>query len=258
MGPAAPDAIVADRTSMLYKGTAITRGTGTGVVVATGMATELGLTTRLVLEAEADISPLERKLAELTRQLVKATLIVTALIAAAGMATGRDLVLMIEAGIALAVAAIPEGLPIVATMALARGMWRMARRNVVVERLAAVETLGATTVICTDKTGTLTENRMTAERMWLPSGDYRVDHEKGWILDASGNKAELDPPLATIARGRRSLRHRDAQGHRRSAAPATPWSLRYSGSANSRKSTARLCLLLGPSSIRSPSIRRRR
>ena len=110
-----------------YKGTAITRGMGAGVVVATGMATELGLTTRLVLEAEPDMSPLERKLAELTRQLVKATLIVTALIAAAGMATGRDFVLMIEAGIALAVAAISEGLPIVATMALARtprGAWR--------------------------------------------------------------------------------------------------------------------------------------
>ena len=196
--PAALDAIVADRTSMLHKGTAITRGTGTGVVVATGMATELGLTARLVLEAEADISPLERKLSELTKQLVKATLIVTALIAAAGMATGRDLVLMIEAGIALAVAAIPEGLPIVTTMALARGMWRMARRNVVVERLAAVETLGATTVICTDKTGTLTENRMTAERISLPSGDYRVDHEKGWILDASGNKAELGPSLRRL------------------------------------------------------------
>ena len=198
VGPAAPDAIVADRTSMLFKGTAITRGMGTGVVVATGMSTELGLTTRLVLEAESDISPLEHKLAELTRQLVKATLIVTALIAAAGMATGRDPVLMIEAGIALAVAAIPEGLPIVATMALARGMWRMARRNVVVERLAAVETLGATTVICTDKTGTLTENRMTAERMWLPSADYRLNYEKGWILDASGKKTELDLPLRRL------------------------------------------------------------
>jgi P-type Ca2+ transporter type 2C len=195
VGPVAPDAIVADRTSMLHKGTAITRGMGAGVVVATGMVTEVGLTARLVLEAEPDISPLERKLTQLTGQLVKATLIVTALIAAAGMATGRDLVLMIEAGIALAVAAIPEGLPIVATMALARGMWRMARRNVVVERLAAVETLGATTVICTDKTGTLTENRMTAERLWLPSADYRLDHDKGWILDTSGNKAELDPPL---------------------------------------------------------------
>ena len=196
--PAAPGAIVADRTSMLHKGTAITRGMGAGVVVATGMTTELGLTTRLVLEAESDISPLERKLAQLTGQLVKATLIVTALIAAAGMVTGRDLVLMIEAGIALAVAAIPEGLPIVATMALARGMWRMARRNVVVERLAAVETLGATTVICTDKTGTLTENRMTAERLWLPSADYRLDHGKGCILDASGNKAELDLPLRRL------------------------------------------------------------
>ena len=229
--PAAPDAIVADRTSMLHKGTAITRGMGAGVVVATGMATELGLTTRLVLEAEPDISPLERKLAELTRQLVKATLIVTALIAAAGMATGRDLVLMIEAGIALAVAAIPEGLPIVATMALARGMWRMARRNVVVERLAAVETLGATTVICTDKTGTLTENRMTAERLWLPSADYRLDHEKGWILDASGNKAELDSPLrrllevgvlcgtATLKGDRRARRRRS---HGACAAPAWP------------------------------------
>ncbi len=189
------DAIVADRTSMLHKGTAITRGTGEGVVVATGMATELGLTTRLVIEAEGDTSPLERKLAGLTRQLVGAILIVTALIAAAGMAGGRDLMLMIEAAIALAVAAIPEGLPIVATMALARGMWRMARRDVVVERLAAVETLGATTVICTDKTGTLTENRMTAERLWLPSGDYRLDHQRGRILDGSGNQAKLDAAL---------------------------------------------------------------
>ena len=189
------DAILAERTSMLHKGTAITRGTGEGVVVATGMATELGLTTRLVIEAESETSPLERKLAELTRQLVIAILIITALIAAAGMASGRDLMLMIEASIALAVAAIPEGLPIVATMALARGMWRMAKRNVVVERLAAVETLGATTVICTDKTGTLTENRMTVERLWLTSGDYRLDHARTKILDDASNEAELDAPL---------------------------------------------------------------
>ena len=195
VAPSPPDAIVADRTSMVHKGTAITRGTGAGVVVATGMATELGMITKLVIEAEADISPLERKLAGLTGQLVKATLVVTALIAAAGMAAGRDLVLMIEAGIALAVAAIPEGLPIVATMALARGMWRMARRNVVVERLAAVEMLGATTLICTDKTGTLTENRMTAERLWLPSADYRLSHDRGRIIDAWGGKAELDAAL---------------------------------------------------------------
>ncbi len=193
--PVSPDAILAERTSMLHKGTAITRGTGEGVVVATGMATELGLTTRLVIETESETSPLERKLNELTRQLVVAILVITALIAAAGMASGRDLILMIEAAIALAVAAIPEGLPIVATMALARGMWRMAKRNVVVERLAAVETLGATTVICTDKTGTLTENRMSAERLWLPSGDYRPDHARKRLLDAAGNEAAVDAPL---------------------------------------------------------------
>ena len=195
VAPVATDAVMADRSSMLHKGTAITRGTGVGAVIATGMATELGLTTRLVIEMKPDVSPLERKLEHLARQLVKATVLVTGLIAAAGVATGKPLMLMIEAGIALAVAAIPEGLPIVATMALARGMWRMARRNVIVERLAAVETLGATTVICTDKTGTLTENRMTAERIWLPSGTYRIDHATGRFLDAHGHPVEIDPAL---------------------------------------------------------------
>ncbi|MFZ1070649.1 MAG: cation-transporting P-type ATPase, partial [Methyloceanibacter sp.] len=193
--PVAVDAVVADRSSMVHKGTAITRGTAEGVVVATGMATELGLTTQLMTEIKPDVSPLERKLEDLTWQLVQATLLVTALIAAAGIATGRPLMLMIDAGIALAVAAIPEGLPIVATMALARGMWRMAERNAVVERLAAVETLGATTVICTDKTGTLTENRMTAERLWLPSGTYRIDDATGSILDAHDRAAEIDQAL---------------------------------------------------------------
>jgi len=193
--PVPEDAVVADRASMVHKGTAITRGTGLGVVVATGMATELGLTTQLVIEMKPDVSPLERKLEQLTGQLVKVTLLVTAAIAGAGVMTGKPVMLMIEAGIALAVAAIPEGLPIVATMALARGMWRMARRNAVVERLAAVETLGATTVICTDKTGTLTENRMTVERLWLPSDAYGVDHANGLLLDADGDACEIDQSL---------------------------------------------------------------
>jgi Ca2+-transporting ATPase len=193
--PVSENAIIADQTSMAHKGTAITRGTGIGVTVATGMATELGLTTKLVMEAGEDSSPLQRKLAELTTQLVQATLAVTVLIAAAGVVAGRNLILMIEAGIALAVAAIPEGLPIVSTMAMARGMWRMASRNVVVERLAAVETLGATTVICTDKTGTLTENRMTVERLWLPSGRYRLDHAKGVVTGEDGHAAPVSDAL---------------------------------------------------------------
>ena len=163
---------------MLFKGTNITRGTGTGVVVATGMDTELGHISRLVAEAETEASPLEKKLARLSGQLVWLTLVLTALIAGIGLLQGKDAFLMVEAAIALAVAAIPEGLPIVATLALARGMWRMARKNALVERLSAVETLGATTVILTDKTGTLTENRMTVRRIWLPSGEIQVEEEQ--------------------------------------------------------------------------------
>ena len=169
--PVAADARVADRTSMLFKGTVITAGSGLGVAVATGLQTALGRISGLVEEAEPGRSPLEKRLSRLSGQLIWAILILTALIAIAGMTTGKEPFLMVEAAIALAVAAIPEGLPIVATLALGRGMWRMARRNALIERLSAVETLGATTVILTDKTGTLTENRMTVRRLWLLSGE---------------------------------------------------------------------------------------
>ena len=172
--PVAAEARVADRTSMLFKGTSITGGSGSGVVVATGLATELGKISRLVSEAGPESSPLEKKLASLSGQLVWLTLALTAVICGLGLLNGQDAILMVEAAIALAVAAIPEGLPIVATLALARGMWRMARQNALIERLSAVETLGATTVILTDKTGTLTENRMTASKVWVPSGELAL------------------------------------------------------------------------------------
>jgi Ca2+-transporting ATPase len=173
--PVAADARLADRASMLFKGTAVTHGSGIGAVVATGLHTELGQVSQLVEEAEPGSSPLEKKLARLSGQLVWATLIVAMLIAGVGLTTGKDAFLMVEAAIALAVAAIPEGLPIVATLALARGMWRMARQNALIERLSAVETLGATTIILTDKTGTLTENRMTVHRLWVPSGEIQLE-----------------------------------------------------------------------------------
>ena len=172
--PVAADTGLADRTCMLFKGTALTRGSGIGVVTATGLATELGRVSQLVEVAEPGSSPLEKKLARLSTQLVWAVLILTGVIAGVGLSTGKDPFLMVEAAIALAVAAIPEGLPIVATLALARGMWRMARQNALIERLSAVETLGATTVILTDKTGTLTENRMTVRRLWVPSGEIEL------------------------------------------------------------------------------------
>jgi Ca2+-transporting ATPase len=195
--PVATDARLADRVSMLFKGTVITRGSGIGVVVATGLATELGRVSQLVEEAEPGSSPLEKKLARLSTQLVWATLLLTALIAGVGLTTGEDPFLMVEAAIALAVAAIPEGLPIVATLALARGMWRMARQNALIERLSAVETLGATTVILTDKTGTLTENRMTVRRLWVPSGEIEIESDPG--RGAAGQlRLRDDPQLAML------------------------------------------------------------
>jgi Ca2+-transporting ATPase len=175
--PVSVDTRLGDRASMAFKGTAVTRGTGTGVVVATGLDTELGRVTRLVLEADPGSSPLERKLGRLSAQLVSATIAVAAVIGAVGLMGGEDPLVMVEAAIALAVAAIPEGLPIVATLALARGMWRMARQNALIERLSAVETLGATTVILTDKTGTLTENRMTVRWLSTASGDIELETE---------------------------------------------------------------------------------
>jgi Ca2+-transporting ATPase len=158
---------LAERTNMLFKGTALNRGSGEAVVTGTGMATELGTISSLVHETVDEITPLEKRLNQLGHWLIWVSLGIAALVGATGIAAGRDIFLMIETGIALAVASIPEGLPIVATIAMARGVWRMAKRNALVKDLAAVETLGATTVICTDKTGTLTENRLTAAALAL-------------------------------------------------------------------------------------------
>ena len=159
--PVSPDAAIGDRACMVFKGTAITQGTGTGIVTATGMATELGHISHLVQTAQSSASPLEQRLDRLGHRLVWLTLGLAALVIGAGTLRGLEMAIMIQTGIALAVAAVPEGLPVVATLSLARGMWRMAARNAIISRLSSVETLGATTVILTDKTGTLTENRMT-------------------------------------------------------------------------------------------------
>lgn len=158
--PVTCNTILAERTSMLYKGTSLTRGSTVAVVVATGLATEFGVISSLVMTTHDEDTPLEKRLAGLSRKLIVVTLAITAFTLVAGLLRGRDLYLMIETSIALAVAAIPEGLPIIATLALARGMWRMARSNALINKLSAVETLGATNIICTDKTGTLTENKM--------------------------------------------------------------------------------------------------
>ena len=176
------DSAIGDRACMAFKGTAITRGSATGVVVATGLDTELGLISKLVEDAAPEHSPLESQLHKLSGQLIKLTLLIVAILGTLGVLQGGNDLLIIKASIALAVAAIPEGLPVVATMALARGMWRMARHNALVERLSAVETLGATTVIFTDKTGTLTENSMQLQE--IDCGDV--------VLEASPETHRFD------------------------------------------------------------------
>ena len=195
------DTILADRTSMLFKGCAVTGGTGEAVITGTGMNTELGRITRLVEEAEPERSPLERQLSSLSRHLIWLTLGITAIVATTGVIAGEDLTLMIESAVALAVAAIPEGLPIVATLALARGMLRMARHNALIEQLSAVETLGATTVILTDKTGTLTENRMSVDRVVTASGEMTFDRNaKSFILDGRPIRPSLDDDTGLVLR----------------------------------------------------------
>jgi Ca2+-transporting ATPase len=168
------DTPLAERENMVFKGTAVTRGSGRGLVVSTGMSTELGQISSLVEQAEQEVTPLEKRLDQLGKNLVYVTLGIAAVLALAGILAGRDIFLIIETAIALAIATVPEGLPIVATVALARGMRRMARRNALVNRLSAVETLGGTNVICTDKTGTLTENLMTVVRLETASGEVQV------------------------------------------------------------------------------------
>jgi len=193
--PVDEKASLADRSGMLYKGTALTRGSGEGVVVATGMNSELGRISSLVEEAgEEEKTPLEKRLDRLAHKLIGVSLVIALLVIVSGILTGKNLFLMIETGIALAIASIPEGLPIVATIALARGMWRMAKRNALVSRLSAVETLGATGVIFTDKTGTLTENRMTVVEMQLPSMEIEVKskNEHNGFPFISGGKT-VDP-----------------------------------------------------------------
>jgi len=153
--------LLADRKNMLFKGTYITKGNAWMIVTDSGMNTELGKIATLVQNAEQSATPIEKKLAEFSNQLIKITIALVIIIFFSGWIGGQNLWVMLQTSIALAVAAIPEGLPIVATIGLANGMMKMAKKNVIVRKLSAVETLGGTNVICTDKTGTLTENRMT-------------------------------------------------------------------------------------------------
>lgn len=162
------DAPLAERTDHVFLGTAVTAGTGRAEVVATGMATQLGHIAGLLDRAEESATPLQRQLERIGRSLLWLCLAIVVLVAIAGLAKGEPWLDVVLMAVPLAVAAVPEGLPAVVTIALSVGVQRMAAQNVLVRRLPAVETLGSATVICTDKTGTLTTGEMAVREVWGP------------------------------------------------------------------------------------------
>jgi Ca2+-transporting ATPase len=168
--PLPADTLIADRLNMLFSGTHITAGRGKALVVATGQSTEVGKIARLTTGAVELKTPLEVRMDQFGRQLVVASIVMVALVIAVGLLRGMAVVDILMVAISQMVSLVPEGLPVALTIALAVGMQRMAAKGAIVRRLAAVETLGSTNIICSDKTGTLTKNEMTVTALWLPDG----------------------------------------------------------------------------------------
>ncbi|MDQ2689943.1 MAG: cation-translocating P-type ATPase [Chloroflexota bacterium] len=217
-------AALGDRLNMLFAGTAVTRGHGRAVVTATGMATEMGRIAALLERTDVEPTPLQREIGFVGRALGAAVIVIAVIVVVAILLTSevsgpRALVDVLLLGVSLAVAAVPEGLPAILTVILALGVQRMARRNAIVKRLSSVETLGSASVICTDKTGTLTRNEMTIQRIvtrsgevaitgtgYAPDGEFRVD---GGALEPGALRTEVRVVLGagSLANDARLVRH---------------------------------------------------
>lgn len=188
-----------DRVNCAFMGTVVTYGRGKGIVVSTGMKTEIGMIAKMLESYEEEVTPLQKKLEETGKILGIASLVICGVVFVIGILRGISFLEMFMTSISLAVAAIPEGLPAIVTIVLALGLQRMVKRNSIIKKLHAVETLGSTTVICSDKTGTLTQNQMTATKIYTdgqffsitgegyrPTGDFYLDDKK---VDPKANTA---------------------------------------------------------------------
>ncbi|MFP4178186.1 MAG: cation-translocating P-type ATPase, partial [Acholeplasmataceae bacterium] len=196
---------LAKRVNTVFMGSNVVKGNAKFIVTATGLATEVGRISTLLKDSGDTDTPLEKRLEQIGRQLIVLTLIITAIMAVVGYFVGNSLESMVRTSIALAIAAVPEGLPVAATVTLAIGMKRMAKKNALLRSLPAVETLGSTTVLCTDKTGTLTENEMTVKKLvtlkrmveiegagYEPKGEFKEDKRTIEPLD--------DPVISNMLR----------------------------------------------------------
>ncbi|MBF0471497.1 MAG: HAD-IC family P-type ATPase, partial [Gammaproteobacteria bacterium] len=197
------DTILPERTNMAYGGTLVSYGSGTGIVIAIGNGTETGKIATMIAEAVTLKTPLTKKIAKFSTILLYAILVLAAFTFLVGIMRDQPAFDMFMAAVALAVGAIPEGLPAAVTITLAIGVNRMAKRKAIVRKLPAVETLGSTTVICSDKTGTLTENQMTVQAAWIGGKAYSAEgqgyHPEGrFVTSADGGRIDGDNALERL------------------------------------------------------------
>ncbi len=192
------DTLLPSQEGMVYMGASVIRGNAVCEAALTGMSTQMGKVSGMISSEEEGKTPLQKKLGRLGGALCAICLAVCLMVALAGILRGEPVFDMLMTGITIAIAAIPEGLPATVTIALALAVRRMLKQNALVNKLHSVETLGCTTVICTDKTGTLTENKMTVTKLWADGKEYTLTgsgySSRGKVLDESGSSAELSEP----------------------------------------------------------------